>query len=336
MIPNFQNKSNQILEVIKKAENILLHLHPSPDGDSVGSSLAMMHYLESLGKKVTIISGDSEPPQMFSNLPGFEKIINQNFIDLDKSQFDLFIIQDSSNKDQISKKGEVVFQESLKTIVIDHHASNQGYADINLIDPKSPASCQVLYELLESWQVEITPEIAISLLVGIYLDSMFKYPNTTSKTFNIAAKLTAIYSDFPAIFSQIENSSEPERVYLQGVAYSNIETHCGGIVAIALVTQDQMRQKGIEKKHVENNEISNTLRTVKDWEIGISFIEIEPGIFNASFRTRDPEKYDVSKIALELGGGGHKAAAGARISKPLDEARTALLGAIKKIYPEFN
>jgi bifunctional oligoribonuclease and PAP phosphatase NrnA len=327
--------SDQILETIKGANKILLHLHPSPDGDSVGSSLAMMHVLEGMGKQVVVISGDSEPAQVFSGLPGFEKIINQNYPELEKGEFDLFIIQDTSNSDQISKKGEVIFPEGMKTVIIDHHASNVGFGDINLIDSKAPAAAQVLYELIESWGIEINPDVAICLITGIYFDSLFRYPGTTSRTFEIAAKLSSIYPDFPSVLFQIENNSDPERVYLTGIAYSNIETHFGGKVAIAIVTQEQMKDKGILKKHIENNEVSNTLKTVKGWDIDISFIEVEPNQFSASFRTRDPERYDVSKVAVELGGGGHKAAAGARISKPLEEAKQILLDSLKKNYPDL-
>lgn len=326
------NVAKSILELVQNSKNILLHLHPSPDGDSIGSSLAMMHVLKRMGKQVTVISGDSAPPPSFSGLPGFGEIVNQNYIDLDKSQFDLFIIHDSSKVDQISKKGEVVFPGGLKTAVIDHHASNSGYGDINLIDASSPANCQVLFEVFEVWGVDITPEIAICLLTGIYLDSMFRYPGTTVKTFEIAAKLSAIYPDFPAVFSQIENSSEPEKVFLLGMALSNIETYFDNKVAVAVVTQEMMKKKDILKRHIENNEISNTLRTVKDWEVAVSFIEIEPGQFNASFRTRDVETFDLSKIALELGGGGHKGAAGARISSNLDDARQVLIKALEKTY----
>ena len=102
----------EILDVIKKSESILLHCHPSPDPDSVGSALAMKFALQSLGKKVTIIAGDSPVPSAFSHFPGFAEIIPKNFFEIDLAAFDLFIIQDSGSLDRISKKAQLFFQTS--------------------------------------------------------------------------------------------------------------------------------------------------------------------------------------------------------------------------------
>lgn len=106
------NLAPVILAEVEKAKKILLHLHPRPDGDSVGSALSMMHVLEGMGKEVTVIKGDSPLPQYLSVLPGFSKIVPQNFFETDLSQFDLFIIQDSSTPGFVSLLGEVVFPKS--------------------------------------------------------------------------------------------------------------------------------------------------------------------------------------------------------------------------------
>ncbi len=326
----------QALELVKNSENILIHLHPSPDGDSIGSALAMKQVLKQLGKEATVISGDSHPPKLFSMLPEFSDIKDQTFLETDLSQFDLFIAMDSSNTDQITKKGEVKFPENLKVLVIDHHKSNSNYGNINIVDATSPANCQLLYEVFQNWGIEVTSEIAICLLVGIYTDSYFRYQNTTGKTFEIAAKLVDLYPDFHQIFFELENNLTPERVYLMGLALSNIEKHFNDKVAIAVVTQEQLKQKNITKEDIENNEISGILRSVVGWDLVVSFIETEPNVFNASFRTRNAEKFDVSKVALALGGGGHKAAAGARIEGTLEEAKQKLLDCIKQVYPEVG
>jgi phosphoesterase RecJ-like protein len=331
-----QELINKALVEVKNSQNILLHLHPSPDGDSVGSALAMKQVLESLGKKVTVISGDSHPPKLFSMLPGFDDIVDQTFLETDLSQYDLFIAMDSSNTDQITKKGEVVFPEHLKVLVIDHHKSNTNYGDINLVDSSCPANCQLLFDIFSQWNIQITSEIAICLLVGIYTDSRFRYEGTSSKTFEIAAKLVEIYPQFHKVFFDLENNLSDKRVYLLGLAINNIEHFFDNQVAIAVVTQPQLKNKGIEKEDIENNEISNILRSVTGWELDISLIETEQGIFNASFRTRNADKYDVSKIAVAFGGGGHKAAAGARIEGTKQIAVEKLLATIKQIYPGIS
>lgn len=324
------------LDLVKSLNNILIHLHPSPDGDSIGSALAMKQALMQLGKEATVISGDSHPPKLFSMLPGFEAIKDQTFLDTDLSKFDLFIAMDTSNTDQVTKKGEVRFPDRLKVLVIDHHKSNTNYGTINIVDPSSPANCQLLFEIFEKWGIEMTPEIAICLLVGIYTDSRFRYEGTTDKTFDITAKLTKIYPGFHKVFFELENNQTPERIYLLGIALSNIEHYFDDKVAIAVVTQSQLKEKNIAKEDIENNEISNVLRSVTGWEVDISLIETESDIFNASFRTRNADTYDVSKIAVALGGGGHKAAAGARIEGSLEEAKQKLLETLKQVYPDLG
>lgn len=322
----------QALELVKNSQNILIHLHPSPDGDSVGSALAMKWALKQLDKEAIIISGDSHPPRVFAMLPGFEDIKDQTFLDTDLSEFDLFIAMDSSNLDQISKKGEVRFPETLKVLVIDHHKSNTNYGDLNLVNASAPANCQWLFEIFQKWGIEITSQIAIALLVGIYTDSRFRYEGTSAKTFEITSRLVEKYPDFHQTFFELENNLKAERVYLLGLALNSIEKYFNDQVAIAVVTQEQLKEKNITKEDIENNEISNVLRSVIGWDLDISLIEVEPGQFNASFRTRDAKKYDVSKIAVSLGGGGHQAAAGARISGTVDEAKQKLLNAIQQSY----
>ena len=149
-----------IWDEIQKSQSILLHCHPNPDADSIGSALAMMHMLEGIGKKVTIIAGDSDLPRNMAHLPGYEKIERKSFFEIDLKSYDLFLIQDSGAINQISKKGTITFPEHLKTIVIDHHASNPGFADINLIDLSYPATCQIIFDLFKEWNIKITPPIA--------------------------------------------------------------------------------------------------------------------------------------------------------------------------------
>lgn len=325
----------QALKIVEKSEKILVHLHPSPDGDSIGSALAVKHALKQLNKDVTVISGDSHPPKLFSMLPGFDQIKDQNFLETDLSQFDLFIAMDSSNTEQISKKGEIVFPENLKVLVIDHHKSNTNYGDINIVDAASPANCQLLFEIFAKWGINITPDIAVCLLVGIYTDSHFRYEGTTAKTFEITAKLVDIYPNFHKDFFELENNLTPERIGLLGIALNNIEHFFGDKVAIAVVTQQQLSEKNIKKEDIENNEIANTLRAVQGWDLVISFIETDPEVFNVSLRTRNAQKYDVSKLAVALGGGGHQAAAGARIEGNETAAKQKLIETIKQIYPDL-
>lgn len=326
-----------IWEEIQKAKKILLHLHPNPDHDSAGSVLAMMWFLKDRGKDVLVISGDSELTKSLAPLPGFEQIKNANYFDIDPKQFSLFLIMDSSAPQQVSRKGGVVFPESMTTVVIDHHDSNINFGKINLVDINYPSTTQLVYDLLNTWGAKISPEIALNLFVGTYTDTGgFKYPKTSAETLLMASRLAEICPDFSRIIFDIENSYEPENIKYLGLALSSIELYFSGQVPIATVPYQKLQQEKIEKRHTSKMEVSNILKSVNGWNIGIVFTETNPGTVDVSLRTRNPQKYDLSKLAVALGGGGHAAAAGATVKKPFSEAKKFLLQQIAQIYPELG
>ena len=320
---------------IKKAKNILLTLHPSPDGDSIGSNLALYHALTKMGKKVTLLGGDSTFPNNFSKLPGAKNIIAKNFFQINPNDYDLFIIADISDEKRISKQGDMSIPKTLKTIVIDHHLSNTTkFANINLIDASSPATCQLLYWLLEFGKIKITKEIAACLFVGIYTDTGgFKYFNTNYKTFLIASELTKIYPNFNKLIFDLENSDQPDRLKFLSLMLGSINTYLSEKVAIASIEFDTIKKNNISSDVVNGSDIANIIKSVIGWEIGISLIELQPNLVKVSFRTRDSQKYDLTKISVALGGGGHKTAAGATLNNmSLSQAKELLIEKLNKVY----
>lgn len=327
---------DKLLRTIQEAEHILLNCHAGTDADSVGSSLAMHHYLKSIGKKVTHFSGDVDIPEYLKKIPGAKMIENKSWFDLDLTKFDLFIALDTASLTQISKLNEVVIPNKLKTIVIDHHASNPGFGTINYIEKDSAAACQTLFWLFKKWEIDITPEMAACLFAGMYTDSGgFKYELVSKKTLEAAAELVAINPDFYLVIADMENTRMPVDVTFQALALNNIEHFFNDKVAVALVTNKQLKKAGIPDNFSGGAEISNFLKSVIGWEVGISMIERKPGVFSLSFRTRDAKVYDLTKVTGLLGGGGHRAAAGAQIQKPLNEAKKALKEALEKSYPDL-
>lgn len=334
MLPIYQ----QIKSLIDESPRILLHLHPGPDADSAGSALSFFHYLKSIGKEVTLISGDSNLSPSLMSLPGADQITLKNFFDLSLNDFDLFIILDSSEIRQISKLNKIVFPKNLKTIVIDHHASNEGFGQINLIDGSSPATCQIVYELFEALKVKITPTIATCLFAGIYTDTGgFKYNSTSSKTFSICAKLTKIDPNFSQTIFNLENNDRPERLKLLGLHLNNVKSYFDNQVAISAISQSMIRKAGFSADDSVNSEVANNLKSVIGWEIGVSMIEAGKNKVKVSFRTRDANHYDVSAIAVATGyGGGHMAAAGALIPLSIPKAKRLILRTISRLHPELG
>lgn len=244
---------------------------------------------------------------------------------------------DSATPDMVSKIAPMEFPESMTTVVIDHHTSNEGFGKINLIDPTYIANCELLYDLIKEWGIEVTKDMAGCLMLGIYADSGgFKYPMVDSQTFLVAAELSKIDPEYHKFIFELENNEDPKRIKYLGQALSSIKTYFNGRVAMVALSLDDLRKNGLEVKDTEKSVVSNSLKSVYGWDLGISFTEIEPGIASMSFRTRDAKRYDLSKIAKVLGGGGHKGAAGAQIKMPFEEAKKYLLEKLAETYPELG
>jgi bifunctional oligoribonuclease and PAP phosphatase NrnA len=333
--PIIKEKAPLILAEIQKAKSILLHCHPSPDPDSVGSALAMKFVLEQMGKKATVIKGDSEFPEIFMHFPGANEIVWKNFFEIDLKDFDLFIILDSADIGMISRRGDLKLPLSIKTISIDHHLSNPSYAEINLIDSKSPALAFTLFKLFKEWKIKLNHDISLNLLLGMYSDTggfKYEYEGMDYQVFEAAAKLGKLAPDFPKAIFSMENNNKKDMIYFDAIALNSIETYLGENVVIASVSQAEIISKNISLIATSGSEIYNQLKSIIGWNVCILMTEIEPNKIKISFRTRDSEKFDVSRLAVALGGGGHRAAAGVLLNMSLAEAKRLVVEKAKELY----
>lgn len=337
MTSELKSLSPKMFEEIKKAGNILLSLHPRPDFDSIGSNLAMFHALKAMGKRVALIKGDSELPKFAKFFPGYEKIEPKSFSEADIGQFDLFIILDVGAKDRVSEAQEIEFPSSLKTIVIDHHDNGEEFADINLIDSSSPATCQMVYGLLEEWGIKITREIAVCLFAGIYYDTGgFVYEKTGKDTFLAAAKLFEVEAGLGKNILGIEKNRSFKEVVFRGLALGRVENFFSGKTALIALPFGELKKNGFDNGEASGSMIISEIMKIEGVIFGVAMIEEDPGKVKISFRSSDAGKYDVGKIASIFGGGGHKAAAGAIIKKSLAEAKKMILEAIIQTYPDIG
>ncbi len=349
--PLIKEKAPLILAEIKKAKSILLHCHPSPDPDSVGSALAMKFALEGMGKKATVIKGDSDIPQAFMHFPGAKDIVQKNFFEIDLKEFDLFIVLDGASLGMISHKGEVAFPSTLTVVVIDHHFTNAGFGKISLLEPSYPANCQIVFDLLKEWGVTMTPEIASNVFMGMYTDTgAFKFTGVNAHTFDVARQLVPYIPDLPRLISDMENFNTPGFMVFEGIALSNIKTFLGGKMVMAAVPNEAILSKKcvvgdvtiaetadelcirLSAEDIRPSEVSSFLRTVPDWQIAVCAVETSPGSTRFSFRSGSKNIYDVSKLAASLGGGGHKFAAGLTLDMPIDQAVSAVVAKARELY----
>ncbi len=330
------NISEEILKSIQNSKNILLHCHPYPDPDSVGSVLALSLYLKSLKKNFTAITGDSDLPKSLAKLPSLDIFTKKNFNEIEINNFDLFIILDSSSIHQITQLKEISFPKTLKTINIDHHITNNNYGDINLVKTDTSSTCEIVFELLKSWNADIDRDMAIALFVGLFADTGgFKYQNANFKILEIASELTKINPNFHEIIFEIENSKEQDEIRYMGLALNSLETFFENTVVISSVSFEDLKKANIKKEHTQCD-VPTFLRSAVGWELAISMVEIEPNVVNVSIRNRDSEKFDASLIAKNIGnGGGHRAAAGTTVKKSLEETKKEILKIIPKVYENF-
>jgi len=339
MTDQIREMAPTILEAIQKSNKILLHCHPYPDPDSVGSVLAMSAVLKKLGKNVTPIIGDTDYPQSLMEFPNCKWIQSKNYTQINSNEFDLFLILDSSSPSQITQIADINFPDSMNTIVIDHHATNSKFGNINLVEPTYSSTSQILYELFKLWGVEVNPDIAVCLFMGIFADTGgFKYQKSTPDTLQAASELAKINSDYHKLIFNLENNKKPIEVEMTGLALSSIQKYFSDHVVLSVIPYEEIKKRNLSKSDAMEGLVASLLKAVIGWDLVASLVEAEPNVVTVSLRTRDENRFDVSRIAKIVGekGGGHRGAAGTTILEPLDKAKTTLLYAIEKTFPELG
>ncbi|SCN21908.1 Bifunctional oligoribonuclease and PAP phosphatase NrnA [Clostridium sp. N3C] len=307
-----------IAEVIKKSKNLNISFHVSPDGDSIGSALALMHGLRKLNKNVNIICKETVP-EVFNYLSGVDEI-NQSTGKLDYD-VDCVIVLDCGNVERINFDISDLKARKCILLNIDHHLSNDYYGDINYVDASHSAVGEIVYLLLKELGIDIDAEIAKCLYTSIITDcGSFRFSNTTNLTHKIAGDLISIGIDFPAIHSLIYENKNYSLVKLSGKVIDNMFLCCENKVCFMEVSQ-----KLLEEFSVDSSDASSLVdigTTIKGVEV-VVFIKENTDGYKVSLRSK--KKFDVRKLAEEFGGGGHSKAAGFTYRGNLDELKSDLI-----------
>jgi phosphoesterase RecJ-like protein len=318
-------ESAKILKEIKNAKKILVNCHRGPDSDSVGSALALSRVLKELDKDVIIICPSDIPADLMF-LDGADRVKRVNFSSFDFSNYDLFFIIDSSTYAMVTglKDND---KPSINTVVIDHHISNEKFGKINLVDTKTTSTGEILYKVFEDWGRAIDKETGECLLTGIIGDTgSFQYQNVGQGTLRIAASLMDLGADKDKIVYNIYRNIDFKEVKMWGKFIESMKIEDNFVwSAISLATYKNFGEYPYAKEDVANL----FFPVVKGTDFGIVMVETNENVLSVSFRSRSG--FDVSKIAEEVGGGGHKPAAGARIEGlPFQDAVNKVLAAARK------
>ena len=305
-------------ELLKAAKKLVIVSHVSPDGDTLGSSLALMHALCMLGKEV-IMNVDDDISTVYSFLPGIAEY--RRFAPDESVDADLLVIVDASSADRAGNALEVV--KSPAVLNIDHHKTNTQFADYLYLDSDAAATAEIIYSLLLEMGIKLTRDIATCIYEGIYTDTgSFKYSNTTSNTLKTAADLLK-YGVNPSLISDnMELKSRSQVEMLRKVLETLTFLKDGKIAYIEIPLE-------LYDHNVETDTFISYPRYVEGVEIALLFKQVEENLTRVSFRSKE---IDVAKIALSFGGGGHKKAAGCSIYAPLKEAEKVILEAVGELF----
>ena len=216
---------------------------------------------------------------------------------------------------------------------MDHHVTETGFADVNLVDPYAAATCELLYELYDFMDVKLDVEAGEALYTGIVTDTgNFQYTNTTKKTHIIAAELIELGIDKKNINITLYQSQRLQKLKLHSMIMDNMQTFCDGRAAMAYVTLDMYEKAGA--KTSESDGINSTLRDIQGVEVAIFLREMSEHEIKVGFRSKN--YVDVAEICVKLGGGGHKHAAGCTVLKTMEETLPLIKAEVESVMAEYD
>ncbi|WP_066635290.1 DHH family phosphoesterase [Desulfolucanica intricata] len=312
------NSLGEIANVIRRARRFFLCGHVTPDGDSIGSVLALGLALESLGKEV-ILASPEPVPESLSFLPSAKRIrINFN----KAPDFEIFIMLDCSEVDRLGAKISEVAKLAQQKIILDHHPTSGCTADYCYIDDTAAATGEIVYDLLEILDIEFTPEIATCLYTAIVTDTgSFQYQNTTPKTHLRASRLLSSGVDVARVSTSLFGEKPLAHIRIVGVGLKNLKLSPCGQVAWISITREMLADLKVQDEYSEG--LINYPRMIKGVEVALLFRELEPELFKVSLRSKS--EIDVNAIAKVFGGGGHVRASGCRLEGKLAEVERQVL-----------
>ena len=311
---------DNITEEIQKASDIVILTHETPDGDAIGSSLALYGALKTMEKNVDVII--PECPRVFSFLPWFEEIKKEG----KHEKYELAIALDCSDIKRL-KCGEEYFETAKRTIQIDHHGSNTMFGDINFVNPVAPACCEVLIGMFGYFDINIDKEIGTCLVSGIITDTGgYSYSGITPETFEFTAELLQKGVNVSNIYKRVLDTRTRANFELTKVIINRLEILEGGKVTYTYVTvKDEKNAKAETGDHEGLVEIG---RDIEGVEVSIFLREQEKDVYKVSLRSN--EYVNVSDICILFGGGGHPRAAGCLMAGNINEVKKKIVKEIKK------
>lgn len=313
-------KDNIISELLK-GDNIVLLCHENPDGDAIGSTLALYHALRKIGKDVDIVISD--PPLRFSFVEGYQDIKSCS-----SKKYSIGIVLDTANKERVNNPNDILCNID-KLIVIDHHTSNTGYGNMNYV-LNSPACCQIVYDLIKMMNIEIDSLIGIPLVTGIITDTGgFANRDVTAETFIVMSVLSKIVN-ISSVYKKVLGTVTKSAFELKKIAMDHLEFYKDGKIAFSYITYEEIEKVGARRD--ECSILVNIGREIEGVEVSI-FVRVYEDSLRVSLRSTN---IDVNSIASTFGGGGHINAAGITTMMKFEDLKSKLIEKAGSKIDEWN
>jgi bifunctional oligoribonuclease and PAP phosphatase NrnA len=313
--------------LVKESHSFILTSHMRPDCDAIGSELAMAHALRSLGKEVRIVNGDGVPPHIAFIDPDHDVKVLGDDVSPGDLKCDVHIVLDTSAWGQLGPLADVLRHTTARKVVIDHHVSEDDLGAITFKDTNAEATGRLVLEASDALGVMTTPAMAAAMFAAIATDTgWFRFNSVTASTFAVTARLVASGAQPSKIFAALYETNSLARLLLQGRILTNTKAELGGLLLTSTVTLADFEETGAEQTDTED--IINRLLAVAGVQVAVLFVELTPVETKVSLRSRSA--FDVSAIAEEFHGGGHRAASGIRFPGPIAFAENEVLAAVRK------
>lgn len=302
---------------ILEGNNFLITGHRNPDGDALGSALALRFMIEALGKTGRIVVRDGWAPSL-RHLPGMDEVVLTDTLPGGyPGEFDALFTMECPDKERCGYEilpGPVVN--------IDHHLGNTMYGELNWVDLEAPSVGEMLLQLADELGVAIDERMATAIYVSLASDTgFFRYTNTTLRAFDAAKRLVESGANAGEISLWLNESQDPAALRLLGLCLTTLEMYADGKISVMRLTKEMLEKAGATSEHSDG--ISSYGRVIDGVLVAAFLKETDDGKTRVSLRAKPG--VDVMQVAASFGGGGHKAAAGCRIDAPIDQAQAILL-----------
>ncbi len=313
----------QVLQVIDRSQSIMVASHESPDGDAIGSTLALVNMLREMGKDVVAYNRDRAPLE-YAFLPGFDTVVNE----LDESQtFDACFVLDAG---ELRRAGSWIRERCRTLVNIDHHPYSEDFGDLYYVDIEACATGVLIYRLLQAAGHDISRDVATCIYTAILSDTgSFRYSNANPEAFQVAGEMVGLGVDPWSIASGLYESQDLDRLRLLALSLPTLRISACGLYASIAVTLDMYKSAGADEEHTDR--FINYPRSIRGVEVAIFFRQLTKDNFKVGFRSKG--NIDVGALARGMNGGGHHNAAGAEVEGSLESVQKWVYNRVTELLP---